>query len=165
MCSSDIQDRDWRLCREWSGRWWRRCGSWIVGRDPYDLWRNSSYIHECTYWGEYLPHYEDCGYIYVTPSAYTYRFREYPQFSGLGHCKETGCTLRSTVPLHISVANGSRLISSSMCHNLPWMINNVAFQTNVMVVSLGSCEMIIGVQWLSTLGPLFVGFWEAGNAD
>ena len=60
--------------------------------------------------------------------------------------------MRSTIPLQISIANGNKLISSPMCQELQWLINKHEFYTDVMVVPLGSCEMILGDQWLSTLG-------------
>jgi len=72
--------------------------------------------------------------------------------------KRLGCDMRSTVPLQISVVNGNKLISSSMCQDFQRFINGKEFHTDVMVVPLGSCEMILGIQWLSTLGPILWDF-------
>ena len=60
--------------------------------------------------------------------------------------RRLSCDMKSTVPLQISVANGSKLVSSTICKDFSWYINGVEFQTDVMVVPLGSCEMILGVQ-------------------
>ena len=38
------------------------------------------------------------------------------------------------------------------------MINGHEFQTDAMVIPLESCEMILGIQWLSTLGPILWDF-------
>ena len=79
-------------------------------------------------------------------------------FLDLATAKKIGCPMKDTVPLQISVANGSKLISSATCPGFQWMINDHAFHTDVMIVPLGSCEMILGVQWLSTLGPILWNF-------
>ena len=50
--------------------------------------------------------------------------------------KKLGCDMRSTVPLQISVANGSKLISSAMRQEFLRDINGVEFRTE-MVVPLG----------------------------
>jgi len=79
-------------------------------------------------------------------------------FLDLATAKKIGCSMKSTVPLQISVANGSKLTSSAICPGFQWLINGHEFQTDVMIVPLGSCEMILGVQWLSTLGPILWNF-------
>jgi len=79
-------------------------------------------------------------------------------FLDLSTTKRLGCDVRNTVPLQISFANRNKLISSSMCQDFQWIMNKVEFKTDVMVVPLGSCEMILGVQWLSTLGPILWDF-------
>ena len=72
-------------------------------------------------------------------------------FLDLAIAKRLGCDMRGMVPLQIFVANYSKLVSSSMCKDFKWLINEDEFQANMMVVALGSCEMILGVQWLSVI--------------
>jgi len=47
------------------------------------------------------------------------------------------------------VANGHKLLSSALCKNFTWTINEEESQTDVVIVPLGSSEMR-----LSTLGPI-----------
>ena len=68
--------------------------------------------------------------------------------------KRLGCKLRSTSPLKVSVANGQEIFSTYECLNFKWSINGVQFETDVMLLPLGGCEMVLGVQWLSTLDEI-----------
>ena len=41
-----------------------------------------------------------------------------------------------------------------MCKGFTWKMQETYFSTDVMLISLGSCDMVLGVQWLSKLGPI-----------
>lgn len=41
-------------------------------------------------------------------------------------------------------------------------MNNKSFVAEVMLIPLGGCDMVLGVQWLSTLGKL-LGFSEVSD--
>ena len=56
------------------------------------------------------------------------------------------------------MADGNQLVSSAVCKNFTSTMGGEEFQADVMLVPLGSCEMILGVQWLSTLGPILWDF-------
>ncbi|GJU37686.1 reverse transcriptase [Tanacetum coccineum] len=68
--------------------------------------------------------------------------------------KRLGCRIRNTCPLEVSVAGGSKLVSQYMVKAFQWKIQTVLFEIDVMLLSLGGCEMVLGVYWLSTLGTI-----------
>ena len=52
----------------------------------------------------------------------------------------------------VTVAEGSRLHCQCMCKNFEWKLQEATFTTNMLLILLRSCDVILGVQWLSTLG-------------
>ncbi|GJX76508.1 reverse transcriptase [Tanacetum coccineum] len=75
-------------------------------------------------------------------------------FLDLYMAKRLGCKIRNTCPLEVSVARGSKLISQYMVKSFQWKLQGVVFETDVMLLPLGGCEIVLGVQWLSTLGTI-----------
>ncbi|GKC27067.1 reverse transcriptase [Tanacetum coccineum] len=61
--------------------------------------------------------------------------------------RRMGCQLRRTVPLEVSVANGNQMVSEYMCKGFEWTIQGITYKTGVMIIPLGSCDMVLGVQW------------------
>ncbi|KAF8413570.1 hypothetical protein HHK36_001561 [Tetracentron sinense] len=74
--------------------------------------------------------------------------------------KQTGCSIQQTNPLWVTVANGSKISSTAMCQQLEWLMHGTPFQTDFRLLSLGGCDMVLGVQWLTTLGPII---WDFTN--
>ncbi|GJW21473.1 retrotransposable element Tf2 [Tanacetum coccineum] len=72
--------------------------------------------------------------------------------------KKLGCKITEIDPLQVSVADGNKITSRSMCKNFSWMINGEKFSTDVMLLPLGGCEMVLGVQWLAALGDIIWNF-------
>jgi len=62
--------------------------------------------------------------------------------------------------MQVAIANGQQLICSNICKGPSCSLLGQQFATNVLLVPLGSCEMVRGVQWLSTLGPILWDFEE-----
>ncbi|XP_074282563.1 uncharacterized protein LOC141607104 [Silene latifolia] len=69
-----------------------------------------------------------------------------------------GCQIKSTCPFMVTVANGETIISKSMCQGFKWHIQGHGFATDVKLVPLGGCEMVLGIQWLESLGPVLWDF-------
>lgn len=72
--------------------------------------------------------------------------------------KTLGGKLGSTVPLKVSVANGNQMISIYMCKGFQWTLQGITYSADVMILRLGSCDVVLGVQWLSTLDDIFWNF-------
>jgi len=45
-----------------------------------------------------------------------------------------------------------------MCRNFSWTLLGETFITDIMLVTLGSYEMVLGIQWLASLGPILWDF-------
>ncbi|XP_074271204.1 uncharacterized protein LOC141595129 [Silene latifolia] len=72
--------------------------------------------------------------------------------------RKLGCRVTRTYPLEVSVANGDKLTTTKVCKGFKWQLHGEEFQTDVMIVPLGGCEMVLGVHWLSSLGPVIWDF-------
>jgi len=66
--------------------------------------------------------------------------------------------LQKIPPLVVAVANGAQLKCIGMCRNFAWSLGDLECVSEVYLVPLGSCDMVLGVQWLSTLGPILWNF-------
>ena len=56
--------------------------------------------------------------------------------------------------LNIFVADGTKLISTSTCKGFKWEKQGFIFQTDMRVLPFKGCDMVLGIQWLATLGPI-----------
>nr|GEX42085.1 hypothetical protein [Tanacetum cinerariifolium] len=66
--------------------------------------------------------------------------------------RKLGCKLRKMCPLEVSVANGMVMSSKYECKDFSWEFQGVTYTTDVMILPLSRCEMVLRIQWLSTLG-------------
>ncbi|GJU51961.1 transposon ty3-G gag-pol polyprotein [Tanacetum coccineum] len=53
-----------------------------------------------------------------------------------------------------------QLVSVSECKGFSWKLRGETFTTDVMFLPLGGCDMVLGIQWLSTLGDIKCNFKE-----
>ncbi|GJU67579.1 hypothetical protein Tco_1253838 [Tanacetum coccineum] len=75
-------------------------------------------------------------------------------FLDLQAAKRLGCRTSKICPLQVSVANGQVMSSVYECKNFKWSLQGQVFETDVMILPLGRCEMVLGIQWLATLGKI-----------
>ncbi|GJT17849.1 reverse transcriptase [Tanacetum coccineum] len=75
-------------------------------------------------------------------------------FVDIRSAKRLGCKIRPTAPLLVSVANGEEIVSNYECKPFNWSIQGQNYSCDAMLLPLGGCEMVLGVQWLSTLGDI-----------
>ncbi|GJW80097.1 putative nucleotidyltransferase, ribonuclease H [Tanacetum coccineum] len=68
--------------------------------------------------------------------------------------KKLGCMLRKIWPLDVSVANGNMMSSTYECKGFTWVFQGITYSTDVMILPLGGCDMVLGIQWLATLGDI-----------
>lgn len=62
--------------------------------------------------------------------------------------QKLGCYL-TDIPHHeVTVAGGGKLVCNKMCANFTWQIQGVKFTNDVRIISLGGCDLVLGVQWL-----------------
>ncbi|KAL5701100.1 hypothetical protein ACHQM5_026475 [Ranunculus cassubicifolius] len=72
--------------------------------------------------------------------------------------RQLGCECRVTSSHEVTVAGGGKLQCDTYCPNFQWEINGVQFQSDVRILPLGGCDLVLGVQWLKTIGPVLMDF-------
>nr|GEV74049.1 hypothetical protein [Tanacetum cinerariifolium] len=76
--------------------------------------------------------------------------------------KKIGCQPKGTCPLAVIVRGGRQLISNSECKGFMWQLQGETFSTDMMILPPGSYEMVLGIQWLATLGDIKCNFKQLG---
>lgn len=79
-------------------------------------------------------------------------------FLDLELAKKFGCKLEAIHPLSVAVANGTKMQAQYVCRGFTWQLQQVSFTFDVMILPLGCCDLVLGVQWLATLGPILWDF-------
>jgi len=75
-------------------------------------------------------------------------------FLNQGLAQRLGCKAEAIHSQAIAVADGSELNCKYVCHNFTWRLQNTTFCSDVLLIPLGSCDMVLGIQWLSQLGTI-----------
>ncbi|XP_057475850.1 uncharacterized protein LOC130763850 isoform X2 [Actinidia eriantha] len=68
--------------------------------------------------------------------------------------KKAGVETIDTDPLTVFVADGTKMTSNAACKGFKWEMQGVIFQTDMRILELKGCDMVLGIQWLATLGPV-----------
>lgn len=74
--------------------------------------------------------------------------------------KKLGIVTQATSPLSVIVADGTKLTSTAVIKDFKWTMQGTVFSSEVRLLPMGGCDMVLGVQWLSTLGPVL---WDFNN--
>ncbi|KAA8539824.1 hypothetical protein F0562_026516 [Nyssa sinensis] len=74
--------------------------------------------------------------------------------------KRTGASIQFTNPLAVVVADGTKLQSKAVVKDFQWVMQGTNFTADMRLLPLGGCDMVLGVQWLPTLGPVL---WDFQN--
>ncbi|XP_058188043.1 uncharacterized protein LOC131304721 [Rhododendron vialii] len=77
-----------------------------------------------------------------------------------GIAKSSGQLVEATSELPVTVADGTKLCSKGLCPTFTWEMQGETFSAEVRILAIGGCDMVLGVQWLSTLGPIL---WDFKN--
>nr|GEU34745.1 hypothetical protein [Tanacetum cinerariifolium] len=75
-------------------------------------------------------------------------------FLDLKVAKKLGCKLKSTYPMDVSVAKGQVMSSFYEGKDFTWTLQGVKFTSDVFILPLGGCELVLAVEWLSILGEI-----------
>lgn len=71
---------------------------------------------------------------------------------------ELGCTLVDIAPLSVTVANGSKMYNNYKSVGFKWLMQGEEFSTDLRILELGGCDIILGVDWMRTVSPLTFDF-------
>ena len=75
-------------------------------------------------------------------------------FLDISLARKLGCENETIPGKSVMVADGNNLLCHSVCKKFTWSVAGHEFTTEVMLIPLGSCDMVLGIQWLSTLGTI-----------
>lgn len=71
---------------------------------------------------------------------------------------QLGLPCRPTSPLRMMVGNGHRLDCSKICEGVPITIQDLVFTVDLYVLPISGANVVLGVQWLRTLGPILTDY-------
>ncbi|XP_015074567.1 uncharacterized protein LOC107018569 [Solanum pennellii] len=70
--------------------------------------------------------------------------------------KVTGCEIRSTSPQLVAAANGNMRVDKMT--TITWLLQGAECTADFLLLPLGCCGVVLGVQWLLTLGDIKMNF-------
>ncbi|KAM0057123.1 putative retrotransposon gag domain, aspartic peptidase domain superfamily [Helianthus debilis subsp. tardiflorus] len=68
--------------------------------------------------------------------------------------KLLGCKMVKGPAMLVKVANGHEEVCDQMVKGFCWIMHGIQFTADVYVIPLGGCDMVLGVQWFTTLGSI-----------
>ena len=74
--------------------------------------------------------------------------------------KKFGLKTVQVDPVKVVVADGNTLTTTSLCPKFWWKMQGQDFEKDVLILPVGGCEVVLGMQWLSTIGDVKWNFAE-----
>ncbi|XP_040869849.1 translocon at the outer membrane of chloroplasts 64-like [Glycine max] len=71
---------------------------------------------------------------------------------------ELGLSTRDTSPLRVMVGNGQQLECTRVCEDVSVVIQSTQFTVDLHVLPIASANVVLGVQWLKSLGPVLTDY-------
>ncbi|PKA61698.1 putative mitochondrial protein [Apostasia shenzhenica] len=68
--------------------------------------------------------------------------------------KATQCELEEIANFQVNLATGARYEVTQLAKEVVWKVQGHIFKADMMILPLGSYDVVLGVQWLATLGPV-----------
>ena len=68
--------------------------------------------------------------------------------------KRLGCRMEEIPAQSITVADGYNLQCLYVCKGFKWKMHNAIVETDMLIIPLGNCDVVLGIQWLSQLGTI-----------
>ncbi|XP_019414608.1 PREDICTED: uncharacterized protein LOC109326374 [Lupinus angustifolius] len=65
-----------------------------------------------------------------------------------------GCKIEELQPILVIVVDGTKVPISSVVRNFSWTLQQSTFTSDVMLLPLGCCDVVLGIEWLITLGDI-----------
>jgi len=65
-----------------------------------------------------------------------------------------GCLLEENPPLNVVVADGAKVTIMSMVKQLSRTIQGIGFTSDMLLLSCGCCDLVLGIEWFLTLGDI-----------
>jgi hypothetical protein len=72
--------------------------------------------------------------------------------------QETHCYIHAVNNFQIMIANGGSMKCGGRCENVRLQIGNYHLKSHMFVIDMGGCDIVLGADWLRTLGPILMDF-------
>jgi hypothetical protein len=79
------------------------------------------------------------------------------------HCRiaqETHCYIHAINNFQIMIANGGSMKCGGHCENVCLQIDDYHLKSHMFFIDMGGCDIVLGVDWLRTLGLILMDFKE-----
>ncbi|XP_021974504.1 uncharacterized protein LOC110869570 [Helianthus annuus] len=70
------------------------------------------------------------------------------------------CVMKDIEGMKVGVANGSQLMCAKVCQGFQWQMQGLWMKADVLVLPLACYDMVLGVQWLPSLGDIVWNFQD-----
>jgi hypothetical protein len=74
--------------------------------------------------------------------------------------QETHCYIHVVNNFQIMIANGGSMKCGECCENVRLQIGDYHMKSHMFAIDMGDCDIVLGVDWLRTLGPILMDFKE-----
>lgn len=64
----------------------------------------------------------------------------------------------------VMVANGAKMVTDTKCDALKFSLQGEEFLKDMRLLEVQGCDMILGIDWLTSLGPMMVD-WGKGKIE
>lgn len=75
-------------------------------------------------------------------------------FLDLTLARKLGCRLDHISAQSVTIADGNQLPGQFICKGFKWRFQGAEFTSDMLVISLGAYDLVLGIQWLSTMGTV-----------
>jgi hypothetical protein len=72
--------------------------------------------------------------------------------------QETHCYIHVINNFQIMIANGGSMKCGGHCENVRLQIGDYHLKSHMFVIDMGGCDIVLGADWLRTLGPILMDF-------
>ncbi|KAI4365153.1 hypothetical protein MLD38_021167 [Melastoma candidum] len=79
-------------------------------------------------------------------------------FLDVGVAKQVGCSIQSIPQKGVMVANGEKMTCVSIVKVFRWQMQGHDYEADVLLMPLKGSEMILGMEWLNSLGKVLWDF-------
>jgi hypothetical protein len=74
--------------------------------------------------------------------------------------QETHCYIHAINNFQIMIANGGSMKCGGRCENMCLQVRDYHLKSHMFAIDMGGCDIVLGVDWLRTLGPILMDFKE-----
>ena len=70
------------------------------------------------------------------------------------------CFVWAVSNFHVQIADGGTMKCEGRCENVKLQMGDYHLKTHMFSINMGGCDIVLGVEWLRTLGLITMDFHE-----